>query len=348
MKKIKIGNRWVGDGEKCFLIAEAGSNHNGKLELARELIETAAQAGADAVKFQLFRAAKLYPKGAGTSDYLRTGKPIYDLIAEMEMPYEWIPRVAEYCGQCRVEFLCSAFDEESADFVDPYISAHKVASYEMTHLPFVTHLARKGKPVVVSTGTAEMIEVAESLRAIHDAGNRQVVVLQCTGSYPAPLDAVNLRAIVSLRKKLNTLVGLSDHTREPIVAPLGAVALGACLVEKHFTLRNDLPGPDHRFALEPPELKTMITKIRELETALGSGKKEVNAVELELRRFARRSIFATRSIAAGEKFSRENTAVLRCGKLPPGLEPRFYPALLERRARRTIPAEASIGANDYE
>lgn len=348
MKRIRIGNHWLGDGERCFIIAEAGSNHNGKLELARELVDVAAQAGADAVKFQLFRASRLYPKSAGASEYLKVAKPIYDIIAEMEMPYGWVPLLAQYTGRLGLEFLCSAFDEESVDSLNQYVAAHKIASYEMTHHPLVRHIARKGKPMIVSTGTAHMDEVAEAVAAIHHAGNDQIVVLQCTGSYPAPLESVNLLAINALRNRLSTLVGLSDHSRDPIVAPLGAVALGACIVEKHFTLSNDSPGPDHRFALEPAELTTMITKIRELERALGSGKKEVDPVEAELRHFARRSIFATRNIAAGERFSTENIAVLRCGKLEPGLEPRFYPTLLERRARRAIPAETSIRAQDCE
>src|SRR5689334_15017620 len=166
MTTIKIGERWVGDGERCFIIAEAGSNHDGKLNQAKQLIEVAVEACADAIKFQLFRASKLYAKGAGTSDYLKLNKSIYDIIAEMEMPHEWIPELAAYCRQLGIGFLCSAFDEESADFLDAYVAAHKIASYEMTHLPLVRHLAQKQKPIILSTGTANLDEVVESAEVI--------------------------------------------------------------------------------------------------------------------------------------------------------------------------------------
>lgn len=193
-----------------------------------------------------------------------------------------------------------------------------------------------------------MEEVLESVAAIREAGNEQIVVLQCTGSYPAPLDSLNLRAIQTLQEKLGVLTGLSDHSLDPIVGPLGAVALGARVIEKHFTLDKNLPGPDHRFALEPDELKTMIARIRELEMALGSGLKEVQQAELELRSFARRSIFAVREIRPGDAFTKENVAVLRCGKLRAGLEPKFLPHVLGRRARRHISAETAIVHEDYE
>ena len=348
MKPFAIGDALVGGGEPCYIIAEAGSNHNGSLPQALALIDIAAEAGANAVKFQLFRASRLYPKNAGVSQYLHLQRSIYDIIAEMETPYEWLPSLADHCRLRSLHFLCSAFDEESVDCVDPHVGAHKIASYEVTHLPLVRHIARKRKPVIISTGTANMEEVAEAIEVIRSEGKEEIVVLQCTAAYPAPLNSMNLRAMQSMANGLGVLVGLSDHSRDPLVATLGAVALGACVIEKHFTFSNAMPGPDHGFALEPAELSTMVRKVRELEQALGIGKKEVQCVENDLRRFARRSIFALRNIEAGEPFSADNIAVLRCGNLAGQLEPKLYPALLQRHARRAISAEAAIGVDDYD
>ncbi|MBI3953638.1 MAG: N-acetylneuraminate synthase family protein, partial [Chloroflexi bacterium] len=288
---VQIAQRSIGEREPCFIIAEAGSNHNGSLAQAKRLIDVAAEAGADAVKFQLFRASKLYPKSAGESEFLKMARPIYDIIADMEMPYEWLPELAGYCQEKGIIFLASVFDEESADRMDPYVPAHKIASAEMTHLPLVQHVARKGKPVIISTGTADMGEVAATVEAFLQTGNKRLMLMQCTTFYPAPLESLNLRGMVTMKDAFGVPVGFSDHSRDPLVGPLAAVALGANLLEKHFTLSNRLPGPDHSYALEPLELRLMVQKMREVEQALGSGKKEVQAAEAELRRFARRSVF---------------------------------------------------------
>ena len=245
MKRIRIGKRWVGDGEACFIIAEAGSNHNGNLEQAKKLIEIAAEAGADAVKFQTFRASRLYPKNAGISNYLGVDRQIYDIIAEMEMPYDWIPELAEQCAQRGVEFISSPFDEESADTLEPFVPAYKIASYEMTHLPLVRHVANKMKPVIISTGASNLAEVAETVTAFRETGNEQLILMQCTASYPAPLDSVNLRAIQTMQREFDVPVGLSDHSLDPFLVPVVAVSLGACAIEKHFTFSNSLPGPDY-------------------------------------------------------------------------------------------------------
>lgn len=346
MKRFMIGSRWVGSGERCFLIAEAGSNHNGSLEQAKCLIDVAAEAKADAVKFQLFRAAKLYSRHAGTSDYLKRDRPIYEMIADMELPYEWLPLLSDYCRTRGVIFLSSAFDEDSADQLEPFLPAYKIASYELTHLPLVEHIARKRKPIILSTGTATFEEVRETVAAIRAAGNDQVALLQCTASYPAPAESLNLRVLQTLARTFEVPVGLSDHSRDPLVGPLGAVALGASIIEKHVTLDNDSPGPDHRFAIEPDELRLMVTNIRELERALGHGEKVVHPVEQELRRFARRSIFAIRPIQAGERLDRDSIAVLRCGTLGYGLHPREFPALLGRRTVRALDEGELLGAGD--
>jgi N-acetylneuraminate synthase len=346
-RKVRLGHRLIGDGEPCFVIAEAGSNHDGKLEQAKKLIDVAASAGADAVKFQVFRVNRLYPKSAGLSDYLKVSKPIYDIIADMEMPYEWLPELAKCCRDKGILFLGSVFDEESANQLDPHVEAFKIASYEITHVPLVRYIASKKKPVIVSTGTANLDEVTEIVREFHRAGNHDLILMQCTAAYPAPLDSLNVRAVKTMKSTFGVPVGLSDHSRDPLVGPLTAVAMGANLIEKHVTLSNELPGPDHLFAVEPAELRLIVQKVREVEKALGNGEKVMNPVEAELKGFARRSIFALRDIADGEILTKENIAVLRCGNLKGSLEPRLFQDLLGKRARRNISAETAIQKEDY-
>jgi sialic acid synthase SpsE len=348
LKRIKISERWVGDGEPCYIVAEAGSNHNGNFEQALRLIDVAAEAGADAVKFQHFRAAKMYPRSAGQSDYLKVPKPIYDIIHEMETPDEWVPRLAGYCRKRGVAFLSSPFDEESADVLEPHVPAYKVASYEMTHTPLLRHIARKRKPMIVSTGTATLGEVVQAGKVITQEGDGGVIFLQCTASYPTVLSDVNARALVTLREATGFLTGLSDHSRDPIVAPMTAIALGACVIEKHFTLSNRLPGPDQQFSVEPNELAELVRRVRQVEQVLGHGRKETLPVEDELRAFARRSIFAARDIRPGEKLTPENIVVLRCGQLGFGLAPEHYSALLERWAIRPIAKESLVTFEDIE
>ena len=343
---FEIGGRRLGPDQPCFVIAEAGSNHNGRLDLALRLIDEGASAGADAVKFQLFRASRLYPRSAGRSDYLGDPRPIYDIIAAMELPEDWLEPLAARCRERGVLFLASAFDESSADRVDPFVAAHKIASYEMTHLPLVRHVARFGKPMIVSTGTADLDEVIRTVEAIRAEGNDRIVLLQCTASYPAPPEALNLRAIPTLASATGCLAGLSDHSRDPLVAPVAAVALGAAVIEKHFTLGNAMDGPDHAFAVEIPELQRMVQAVRLASAALGHGRKETLPAERELRAFARRSVFATRAIRRDEAFTPGNVAVLRCGKLPAGLPPAAWDDVLRRRAARDVAAETALRPED--
>jgi N-acetylneuraminate synthase len=346
--KITIGNHQVGDGERCFIIAEAGSNHNGNLEQAFRLIDVAVEAQADAVKFQLFRASKLYPKSAGRSDYLKLDKSIYDVINEMEMPYEWLPDLANYCQEQGIMFLASPFDEESVDQLDPYVPAYKIASYEMTHLPLVRHIARKGKPTIISTGTANLEEVDETVAAFFETGNKDLMLMQCTASYPAPVESLNLKAITTMKSAFKVPVGLSDHSRDPLTGPTAAVAIGANLVEKHYTLSNLLPGPDHSYAIEPGELKQMVQTIRKVELAMGTGEKVAQPAEAELLEFARRYIFSSQPIRQGDVFSDQNLVVLRKGNLASGLLPKEWDRVVGVRASRDIEAETPVTTADLE
>jgi N-acetylneuraminate synthase len=340
--RCQVGTRWVGDGEPCYVIAEAGSNHNGNLEQALALIDVAAEAGADAVKFQGFRARTLYPRTAGMSDYLKDPRPIYDIIEAMELSPSWLPTLAEHCRERHVHFLCTPFDEEWVELLDLHVPAFKLASYEMSHLPLARAVLGRGKPVFASTGAHTIDEVRPLLDVARAIGNPNLVVLQCTAAYPTPPHAVNARAITTLREATGQLVGLSDHSRDPVIAPVVAVALGACVIEKHFTLSNHMPGPDQRFAVEPHELKRLVQAVREAEAVLGTGDKKVLPIEDELRRFALRSVFAARAIAPGEVFSAGNVRVLRNGANGAGLPPRAYPRLLGRRAMQAIAADVPI------
>ena len=344
---VKVANQLVGDSHPCFIIAEAGSNHNGSLKKALGLIDIAVRAKADAVKFQTFRAEKLYLKTAGQSRYLKINKSIYDIIKEMEMPVQWIPKLAAYCQKKRIIFLSTPTDEECVDWLEPYVPAYKIASYEMTAIPLVEYMAKKKKPMFVSTGTANLEEVRQTIQAIKNAGNDQIILMQCTASYPAPLTAINVRSILTMKREFEIPVGLSDHSREFDVAPMAAVAIGANCIEKHFTFSNDLPGPDHRFALEPNELKLMVQRIRSVEETLGSGRKETLELEKELRQFARRSIFTIRKVQKGEQFTPDNIATLRCGTQKGKLHPAEYKKVLHKTATRNLKAYQAVKLGDY-
>ena len=331
---------------RCYVIAEAGSNHNGDRALAIGLIDAAADAGVDAVKFQLFRADLLYPKGAGAADYLSDDRDIVDIVRALELPVDWLPELADHCARRGVDLLVTAFDEASADAIDPYVHSFKLASYELTHHPLLRHIAAKGKPLFMSTGASNLDEIADAVEVAREAGATAITLLQCTAAYPAELGALNVAAITQLRARFGLDVGLSDHSADPVVAPVVAVALGATVIEKHITLDRTLPGPDHAFAIEPNELVQLVAAVRAAEIALGDGVKVVDAAEEELRIFARRTIFALRDIDAGETLDRAAIGILRSGKLGHGFDPDELDNLLGRHAARPIAAHALLSADD--
>lgn len=330
----------------CYVIAEAGSNHNGDRSLAERLVAEAAAAGADAVKFQLFKADRLYPRDAGRAEYLGDERDIYEIVARMELPERWLGELHRLCRDAGVDFLVTPFDEASADAIAPFVPAFKIASYELTHEPLVRHVARKGLPLIMSTGAANENEIARAIAAAREVGAEEIVLLQCTAAYPARLEALNVAAVAGLRDRFGVATGLSDHSEDPLIAPVLAVGFGAVVIEKHFTLDRSLPGPDHPFAVEPPQLAELVRAVRAAEAARGRPEKVVHGDEAELRTFARRSIFATREIAAGEEFDETAVAVLRRGKRGEGLEPSELPGLLGRRAARAIAAGSPIKADD--
>jgi len=348
MAEFHIGDRAIGPDEPTFVIAEAGSNHNGDLETAKELIDVAVDAGADAVKFQTFRAEDMYVEDSGEAEYLDDHRSIYQIIEDMEMPYEWIPKLHEYCRERDVYFMSTPFDERSADELEEYVPAFKIASYTMSHHPFLEHVAEKGKPMVMSTGAHELSEVRESVNVFENLGVEDFVILQCVAAYPTPLESINVRVVETLREEFGVPVGLSDHTLDPVTAPSAAVALGASVVEKHFTLDKSMEGPDHQFALEPDQLREMIDAIRKTESVLGDRTKEVLDVEGELHDIARRRIHAARDLEAGETITEENVAILRSGKRGNGLEPKFYDEILGATVTTKITKDAGITWDDVD
>ncbi len=336
---VSIGRRLVGPGQPCFIIAEAGVNHNGEMEMALRLVEEAAKAGADAVKFQTFKAERLVTCHAPKAQYQKETTGETESQLEMLRRLELSPRahceLMAYSRQCGIMFLSSPFEEESADLLGGLdVPAFKIPSGEITNLCFLAHVARKRKPLIVSTGMATLDEVKTAVRTVEEAGNSELILLHCVSSYPANPADVNLRALHTLGDTFKVPVGYSDHTLGTEVA-VAAVALGACVIEKHLTLDRSLPGPDHRASLEPAEFTHLVRAIRVVEAALGHGRKEPAASESGIAAVARKSLVAARTIPAGSVLIEELIAVRRPGT---GLAPEMKARVIGRRVIREIPA----------
>ena len=328
-----------------LVIAEAGVNHNGDPAMARQLIEVAARAGADLVKFQTFSADRLTTAAAAAADYQarNTGsdEPQHAMLRRLELSREMHAELIAHCRACGIGFFSTAFDCESVDFLAQLgLERFKVPSGEITNLPYLRHIGRYGKPVILSTGMATMTEIGSALEVLETAGTgrERVTVLHCTTEYPAPMAEVNLRAMLTIRDAFGVAVGYSDHTQGIEVA-IAAVALGASVIEKHFTLDRSLPGPDHQASLEPAELAAMVAAIRNIESALGNGSKEVGPSEARNRPVARKSIVAACAIRAGEAFDAANLTTKRPGT---GISPMRWDEVIGRRARRDFAQDEFI------
>lgn len=314
----------------CFIIAEAGVNHNGSEELALELVDGASRAGADAVKFQTFRAESLVTPGTEKAEYQKANTQPGDqfsMIRKLELSREAHQRIKSHCDALGIEFMSTPFDPASADFlVDLGIQRIKIPSGELTHLPFIAHIAEKGLPVIMSTGMATLDEVLEAVQTVRDARCQKnfldpledtLTLLHCTSNYPALPGDINLNAMLTLKEKTGLPVGYSDHSEGILVAPV-AVALGATVIEKHFTMDRTLPGPDHAASLEPDELQQMISNIRSVEKVMGSPEKAPTPSELPVRDAARRSVTLIRSVSRNETLSKGDLSLLRPGTgIPP-------------------------------
>jgi sialic acid synthase SpsE/RimJ/RimL family protein N-acetyltransferase len=347
--------RQFGPGLPCFIIAEAGSNWRmgtpaRDRRMAQALIDVAIDAQCDAVKFQTYRPESVYVENAGTSDYLAGAgikESIRDIFADLAMPYEMIPELAAYCEKRGILFMSTPFSVDDFAALDPFVPMHKLASYEISHRRLIEKMAASGKPVVMSTGASTIDDIRWALAHFRACGGGEVALMQCTARYPAPLDALNLETIPTMRALFGVPVGLSDHSREAVAGPAAAAALGAAVIEKHFTLDRRLPGPDHSFAIDPTELAAMVSAVRQAEASRGPGLKRVLAAEDELRLFARRGLQATRGIRRGEVLHEgQNFDILRPGKQRQGTHPRFIEKLEGARATRDIGLGEGIALSD--
>lgn len=348
-REIRVGRRRLGSGHPCFIIAEAGVNHNGRLALARRLVDAAARAGADAVKFQTFRAERLVTRRARPAPYQRRGrrggKSSFELLRRLELSEGDHRALAAHSRRRNILFLSTPFDLESAGFLDRLgVRLYKVSSGDLTDLPFLESLARRRKPMVLSTGMSTLAEVRAALRTVRRAGAKQVALLHCVSNYPAAPADVNLRAMDALAEAFGVPVGFSDHTTGIEVA-LAAVARGACVIEKHFTLDRRLVGPDHRASLVPTELTALVRGIRRVESALGDGRKRPVAAELPMIPFARKSLVSLRDIAVGERLSPEMVGTKRPGT---GIAPARLRHFLGKRVRRPVSADRPLTAADFD
>ena len=330
---------------KVFIIAEAGVNHNGSLELAKKLIDVAVEAGADAVKFQTFKADKWVSKHAQKADYQKqttsTDESQYDMIKKLELDDNEHRVLIRYCKDKKIMFLSTPFDHDSIDLLNSFqMAIFKIPSGEITNLPYLRHIGRLGKEVVLSTGMANLDEVQDALEVLIKAGTskEKVTVLHATTEYPCPVDEVNLRAMQTIKVAFGVKVGYSDHT-QGIEMPIAAVAMGACVIEKHFTLDRTMEGPDHKASLEPEELKAMVQAIRHIEQALGDGVKKPSQSEQKNIPVARKSILASRFIEIGETFSDNNLIVKRPGN---GISPMRWDEVVGHKATRNFSADELI------
>jgi pseudaminic acid synthase len=346
MSTASIGGRRIGDAEPAFIVAEMSANHDGDLDQALRLVESAAAAGVDALKLQTYTPDSLSLRTSHPSarvDPIWGAETLYDLYAKAAMPYEFHAPLFARARELGLIAFSSPFDEAGVDFLERFdVPAYKVASPEIVHLPLLRCIGQTGKPVVLATGMSDLGEVEEALQALVGAGATQIVLLHCCSVYPADPSTVNLRAMDTLRRAFGRPVGFSDHTLG-IAVPIAAVALGACMIEKHFTDDVTRAGPDHRFSLPADDLKRMVEGIRQAEAALGDDRKVVAAAEAGNRAVARRSLFAAEAIPAGTTITEAMLRVVRPGA---GLHPRELAVVVGRVARRDIPAGWPITWDD--
>lgn len=339
-----------------FIIAEAGSNWRignpqDDIKTAKKMIDTAADAGANAVKFQTFRPESIYVPNAGKSGYLASAgieEDMHALFEDLAMPYEMIPKLVEHCCSRGIEWMSTPFSPQDFEIVRPYIKRNKIASYEIGHLHLVRLAAQSGLPTYISTGAATEDEIAWAVKFYYSLGGLDLTLLQCTACYPARPESLHLKTMTWLQRRFDVKVGLSDHSQDPIYAPVAAVALGASVIEKHFTLDRSMAGPDHAYAIIPNELKAMVKAIRETEKMIGSSVKFIDPSEQELRQFARRGIQAIKDIGIGEQFKEDvNIAILRPGNQLLGIHPKYIQEIEGKTAAHPIKMGMGISIGDW-
>lgn len=335
--EICIGDRKIGKKHPCYIIAEAGVNHNGDIELATKLIDKAKKCDVDAIKFQTWKTENIVQKHAPMAKYQKLNVPSsdnqYDLIKSLELPFSDFEYLKTYADDKELTFLSTPFDVESANFLEKIsIEAFKIASGEITNPFLLDCIASFQKPIIMSTGMATLGDIESALKRFYSQNVRNIILLHCITSYPAKIEEANVNAIPVLEKVFQHLVGLSDHTIGNLI-PVLSVAKGAVLIEKHFTLDKSMQGPDHKASLDPSELAEMVSQIRLSEKALGTGKKIPTASELEIAEVARKSLVSLKPIRKGECLTEENLTVKRPGT---GIDPRLIDMIRGQKARKDI------------
>ncbi len=349
MHTISLAGRQIGSSFPCFIIAEAGVNHNGDVSLAHDLIDAAADAGADAVKFQTFNPGELAAPAAPKAEYQventgESGSQI-DMLQGLVLPGDAYPALVRHAADRGLMFVSTPFDRGSADFLRTLgVPAFKVSSGDVTNLPFLEYLASTGYPILLSTGMSTLAEVEEAVHAIRACGNPPLALFHCVSNYPAAPSDCNLHAMATLRETFGVPVGWSDHSNG-IDISIAGVALGANLLEKHFTLNRHLPGPDHKASLEPDELRAMVDAVRRVESALGDGVKQPTPSEIPIAALARRSLHWRVSLAAGTTVRDEHLSSLRPGT---GISPAHQASLLGRRLARAVNAGDMVSMDSFE
>ncbi|MBP7088039.1 MAG: N-acetylneuraminate synthase [Candidatus Omnitrophica bacterium] len=339
---FNISGHKVGQNQPVFIIAEAGVNHNGSLELAKKMVDTAKLIGADAIKFQTFKAENLATKDAPKAYYQKKtalGKTQLEMLKSLELSEKDFEKLFNYCRKKRIIFLSTPFDSQSAEFLYSLgVSAFKISSADLTNIPLIKQIAKYKRPLILSTGMSDLKEIKEALNAAYSSSNKKVILLHCTSNYPANNEDVNLKAMQTLKEKFYCLTGYSDHTLG-IQAAAAAAAMGACILEKHFTLNKNFIGPDHQASFMPQEFEEMVKIIRQVERIRGSALKKPVRSELAIKRVVRKSIVANQPIAKGTKIKKEMLALKRPEI---GLRPKYLEYLVGKRAARNINKDQAL------
>jgi N-acetylneuraminate synthase/N,N'-diacetyllegionaminate synthase len=347
MDPIEIGGRLIGEGQPVFIVAEAGINHNGSEEIALKMVEAAAQSGADAIKFQSFRTEHLIAPDAGAPSQVQEGSrlTLFEFFKSLELSAETHRKLKRRADSLGLVFLSTAFDTEMADLLEELdVPAFKIASGDITHRPLLEHVAAKGRPVILSTGASSFDEVRNAAECLRENGAGALALLHCVSAYPANPEELNLRAIQTMKEALSLPVGFSDHTVDRMFS-LAAVAAGACILERHFTLDRGMSGPDQVLSMEPDELRRTVGQIRLLQSALGDGAKRPTPGEVESRVLGRRSVVAGMDIPEGRVLEPAMLDILRPGD---GIPPMEITKLLGRRLLRKVPQGQALRWSDLE
>ena len=343
--KVKIEDKLIGEGEPCFIIAEAGVNHNGSVEMAKKLIDAAKEAGADAVKFQTFQAEDIVTLKSKKAIYQHRAKEKtqYEMLKNLELSFDEFLELKRYCDNKDIEFISTPYDIKSVEFLNELgVIRFKVASADIINKPLIESIAKTKKPIILSTGMATLGEIERAISLINDFGNEDIILLHCTTSYPTPYEQVNMNVLNTLKRAFGLPVGYSDHTLGIEISVM-AVSFGAEVIEKHFTLDRTMDGPDHSASLEPNELEKMVEAIRNVEKAFGSERKEITGEEKKNIFFMRRSIHASEDMKQGEIIKEKNTKITRPFD---GIEPWFLVIILGKKIKTNVKKDEPIKWDD--